>query len=87
MDGDDRPGDQLAAQGDEIALGYGDRIAAAVKGAFKAQEPPDGGAWLDHLIACPECHRICDHRNTIARGTWALLCEEGRAMRPDLEAA
>jgi hypothetical protein len=46
---------------------------------------PGGGPWLDHLITCPECHRACDHRNTMARRTWALLCEEGRAMRPDLE--
>lgn len=57
MDGDDKPGDPLAARGDEIALGHGEGIAAAIREAYREafrEEREARERWLDHLITCPD---------------------------------
>lgn len=54
-DGDDKPGDPLAALGDGIALGYGEGISAAMRAAYREEAEARERRQLAEVSWCQSC--------------------------------
>lgn len=55
MTTDGKPGDPLASLGDEIALGYGEGIAAAIRRAYVEEQEADLRRQLAEVSWCQSC--------------------------------